>query len=105
MDQYDLLVTEGFIAFIILGFLALVSCPAKGSSRFAFLQGDLLAAGFLFSLPVLPRNIGEIDLLRWALVFLAAYGLEIFRRDLMDPSWHGRAVWFAIGLGLCWGVI
>jgi hypothetical protein len=104
MDLYDLLVTDAFIAFFILGFLGAASFSAKGTARFAVLQGGLLTAGFFFSAPLLPLNPAEIDVLRWVFVFLSAYGLESFRTDLMDPSWHGRAVWFAVGFGLCWGV-
>jgi len=105
MDLYDLFMRDFFIAFFLLGFLGVATFSNKGTARFAVIQGGLLIGGFLFSPPNLLRNSVELDCLCWMLIFLSAYGLDSLRRDLLDPTWHGRAVWFVLGLGLCWGVI
>lgn len=63
----------------------------------------LLVGGFMFWTGSIPMLI-EIEILKWVMVFMAGFGLESFRRDLMDQSWHGRMVWAALGLAFFGGV-
>jgi hypothetical protein len=43
--------------------------------------------------------------LKWVLILFAGFGLESFRRDVMDRSWHGRLLWFVLGLAFVGGVL
>jgi hypothetical protein len=105
VDLYDLLVTGRYISFFLLAWLGLASLSGKGTARFAAAPALLLTAGFLFFTPLSLQVPPQLSALRWVWVFQAGLGLECFRRDLADPAWHGQAVWFALGLGFCWGVV
>jgi len=105
VDLYDLLVTGRYVSFFLLAWLGLVSLSVKGTARFAAAPALWLAAGFLFFTPLSLQVPLQLSVLRWVWVFQAGLGLECFRRDLADPAWHGQAVWFALGLGFCWGVV
>jgi hypothetical protein len=103
VDLFDLLITGGFGTFLILGWLGLAAFPRKGTFRHGVFPLFGLLAGLLFWAG--PGLGQEIELFQWALVFFAGFGLESFRRDLMDPTWHGRLTWAAIGLALFGGVL
>ncbi len=103
LDLYDLLITKKFVAFLLLGWLGGAAFPVRGVYRHAIAPLFWLAIGPLF------LNTGGdpagIFLLQWTLVFFAGFGWESFRRDLMDPTWHGRLVWLALGLAFLGGVV
>ncbi len=101
---YNLLIPQHFLSFFLLGWLGLIATPKKGTCRFAFSPLFLLTLGFLFwgTFPAQPM---EKVLYQWVLVFFAGFGWESFRRDLMDPSWHGRLVWASLGAAFFAGVV
>ena len=105
LHLYDLLVGERFLAFFFLGWLGLIAFPRKGTYRHILFPAFLLTLGAgLWPDPIFPPTIPFL-LLKWLLVFFAGFGLESFRRDLMDPTWHGRAVWFGLGVAFFGGVL
>lgn len=106
-DLYDLFVQFHFFAFFILGWLGLVAydSQAKGTFRHILFPLFLLTAGFLFWGGNSLFSSIELETLQWVLVWMAGYGLEAFRKYMMDPSWHGRAVWFAVGVAFFGGVL
>lgn len=102
---YGLLIDQRYIAFFLLGWLGMMAFSRQGTARYAVFPMFLLLLGHLFwgsgSLST-PLGVG---LLKWTLVFFAGFGWESFRRDLMDPTWHGRTVWFVLGAALFGGVV
>jgi hypothetical protein len=105
-DLYEVLFNDLFISFFFLGWLGVMSFSTRKTSWFpAFGPLFLLLLGFLlFSKPSLYSPLIE-ELLKWALIFFAGFGWESFRRDIMDRSWHGRLLWFALGLAFFGGVL
>ena len=100
----DFLAANRFVVFFLLGWLGLAAFPAKGTYRYAATPLFFLMMGFVFwPTEGLAPNLREM--LEWVLIFFAGFGWESFRRDLMDDTWHGRALWFAMGLGLLGGVV
>ena len=90
--------------FGILALLGWAAFPRKGTARSALVSVAVLGIGALgFNLPLSGHSPG-FDGLTWVLVWAAGFGFESLRRDLLDPSWHGRAVWAALGLAAFWGV-
>ena len=104
ISLFDFLASSRYAAFFMLGWLGLISFPRKGTFRYALTPMFALALGFIFW-PTAVWDPQRLELLKWVLVFSAGFGWESFRRDLMDPTWHGRAVWFALGLALFWGMV
>ena len=92
--------TDRFLAFFILGWLGLAVSPVRGTFRHALFILFLVVPGLLFW----PGGFSP-GLLGWALVFFAGFGWESVRRDLLDPSWHARLAWAAMGIALFGGVI
>jgi hypothetical protein len=107
LDLYGVLVEGRLGAFLILGWLGLAAYdPAKkGAFRHMMAALFLVCAGFLFWNRDAFPFLYESELLRWILVFMGGFGLEAFRKDVIDPSWHGRALWFALGLAFFGGVL
>ncbi len=101
---YDILVSGRFIVFLLLGWLGLIAFPKKGTFRHAVFPVFFLTVGFLFWRSLPPVPVGT-ELLKWTLVFFAGFGWESFRKDLMDPTWHGTLVWAALGLAIFDGVL
>lgn len=101
---YHLLITDHFIGFFLLGWLGWIAFPLGGNYRFTLWSVLFLAVGFLFWAG-LPPVQGEMELLSWVLIWTAGFGWESVRRDLMDPSWHGRLLWAALGAMFFSGVI
>jgi hypothetical protein len=91
-----------YIAFFLLGWLGLAAFSKKGAGRHVVFPLFFLVLGFFFLEG--PMKINHLFVLKWVMVFLAGFGFESFRRDLMDDTWHGRAVWAAAGVGLAFGV-
>jgi len=108
LGLYDLFVGSRFFAFFLLGWLGLVAFDSKwkGTFRHVLFPLVLLPVGLLFWGGANPSvTFFETAILQWVLVWMAGYGWEAFREYLMDPSWHGRLVWLAMGLGLFGGVL
>jgi hypothetical protein len=103
-EIYNLLIRQRFIAFFLLGWLGLIAVPKRGTFRFVFPPLFLLALGFLFWGALPPQPL-EKFIYQWVLVFFAGFGWESFRRDLMDPTWHGRLVWACLGAAFFAGVV
>jgi hypothetical protein len=96
---------ERYAVFFLLGWLGLIAFPAKGTYRHAVWPMLLVtAAFFLWTDPSLITPM-DVEWFLWLLVFFAGFGWESFRRDLMDESWHGRAVWVAMGLAFFSGIL
>jgi hypothetical protein len=102
---YDLLVHGRYIAFFLLGWLGLLAFPRQGTARYILFPMFLLVLGFLFWPGHSLVDPLEMGILKWVLVFCAGFGLESLRRDLMDPTWHGRLVWLALGAAFFGGVV
>lgn len=105
LDLYDLIIGRyhPYIAFAAFTWLGWYGMSRRTTARFA-LGGILgLTLGYLFFVPVFFPYL-LIDSLSWTLIFSAGFGFEVFRKDLLDPSWHGQAVWVALGLAAFWGV-
>jgi hypothetical protein len=100
---YDFLARDRYISFFLLGWLGLIAFSERGTFRHRIFPMFLLLGGFMFWTGSIPMLI-EIEILKWVLVFMAGFGLESFRRDLMDQTWHGRMVWAAFGLAFFGGV-
>jgi len=103
---YMVFFNDLFISFFFLGWLGAMSFLTRKNSWLpAFGPLFLLPLGFLFlSKPDLYSPLIE-DLLKWVLIFFAGFGWESFRRDVMDRSWHGRLLWFVLGLAFFGGVL
>ncbi|HUO58192.1 MAG TPA: hypothetical protein VMV05_08440 [bacterium] len=102
LGLYDFMVSTRFIAFLFLGWLGLAAFPQKGIFRHVVFPLFLLTVGFIWT--GLYPLADQQNILKWVLVYFAGFGWESFRRDLMDPSWHGRAVWFALGVAFFGGM-
>lgn len=103
LDAYDLLLTKKFIVFLLLGWLGGAAFPVKGPYRHLIFPLFWLMVGtFFFNM---GGGLAATFLIQWVMVFFAGFGWESFRRDLMDPTWHGRLVWLALGLAFLGGVI
>jgi hypothetical protein len=103
LDLYDLIIGHEYITFALFAWLGWYGMSRRTTARFA-LGGILeLMLGYLFFIPVFPTTL-LMDSLSWVLVFSAGFGFEVLRKDLLDPSWHGQAVWVALGLAAFWGV-
>lgn len=105
-EVLDLMVANLFISFFLLGWLGFIAfSPPRGGVRPAIIPFFLLPLGFvLFAAPD-PVTYFKFDLLKWVLVFCGGFGWESFRRDVMDRSWHGQLVWFALGVAFFGGVL
>jgi len=108
-DLYGFFVAHWYITYFLLGWLGMIAFsqsrlfPNRNLPNLIFPM-FLLVVGFFFGTgPNL--SAAESGMLKWVLVFMAGFGWESFRRDLMDPSWHGRLVWFALGVWLFSGVL
>jgi|SRR5579872_2014696 len=101
---YDLLIQQRYLGALLFGWLGMIAMPKKGTLRFALFPLFLLTAGFLFWGGFPPQPM-EMALFQWVLLFFAGFGLESFRRDLMDPTWHGRLVWVGFGMAFFTGVV
>ncbi len=106
MDFEVIFVHELFFSFFLLGWLGLSAFDAgrRGIFRHVMFPLFLLPAGFLFLGGGPFISVFEWEALQWVLVWMAGYGLEAFRVYMMDPTWHGRAVWFAMGAAFFGGV-
>lgn len=105
-DLYEVLINQLFISFFLLGCLGTIAFVThQGRWNPAFGPLFLICAGFLFWAG--PDHFSPLKqyLLKWVLVFFAGFGWEAFRRDMMDRTWHGRAVWFLLGLCFIGGVL
>ncbi len=106
VELFDLIVSNLFISFFLLGWLGFVSfSPLKGGTRPGLFSFFLLPLGFLFFAGPDPSSFFRFETLKWVLVFFAGFGWEGFRRDIMDRSWHGRLVWLALGAAFFGGVL
>ncbi len=106
MDLDEIFAHELFFSFFLLGWLGLAAFDAgkKGTFRHALLPLFLLPMGFAF-LGGPFVSVFEWEALQWVLVWMAGYGLEALRVYMMDPTWHGRAVWFGVGAAFFGGVL
>jgi hypothetical protein len=106
-DFLECFVDQRFFAFLLLGWLGLAAYDSrwKGTFRHILTPIFLLPMGFIFWGGQNIIGIFELKTLEWVLVFAAGYGWEAFRKHMMDSSWHGRLVWFALGLAFFGGVI
>ncbi len=105
LGLYDILATQRYMGFFVLAWLGLVAFPRKGTFRHGAWPFLLLTAGyFLWTDPSHPRPM-EDEMYRWVLIFLAGFGFESFKRDVMDRSWHAVLVWVAMGIALCVGIL
>ena len=105
---YDLFVGNRFLAFFIVGWLGLAAFDStrKGIFRHTLVPLFLLPAGFLFwGGTNFVSTFIEFEILQWVLVWMAGYGWEAFRKYMIDPTWHGRLVWAALGLAFFGGVL
>ncbi len=105
-DLFQVLVNQLFISFFLLGCLGAMAFSVRhGRWTPAFGPLFMLCVGFLFWSG--PDHFSPLkqDLLKWVLVFYAGFGWEAFRRDMMDRTWHGRSVWFLLGLCFLGGVL
>ena len=99
---YELLIHDGFFVFFLLAWLGGAAFPRKGTERHGAYPFFLIALGFLFwTESAAPHGM---ELFQWILVFFAGFGLEAFRKDLMEPRWNGRLAWAALGIALFGGV-
>lgn len=105
MNLYDLFIDGRYLSFFLLGWLGLVAFPRKGMGRHLAFPLFGLTLGYLFWAGPSASALPETEILEWVLVFSAGFGLESFKRDLMDDSWHGRAVWVAVGVAFFGGVL
>ena len=101
---YELLITGKFIGFFLLGWLGWVAFPPKENYRFALQSVLFLLAGYLVW-AAFPQDPRETGLVSWVLIWAAGFGWESVRRDLMDPSWHGRLLWMMLGAMFFFGVV
>lgn len=101
------MVGSRFFSFFLLGWLGLVAFDPKWKGTFRHVLSPLflLTAGFLFWGGGNYVSELEVEIIKWVLVWMAGYGWEAFRKYMMDPSWHGRLVWFALGLAFFGGVL
>lgn len=95
----DFLFTRRYAAFFLLGWLGLTAFPQRGTFRYAVTPVFYFMLGYL-GWPASATDPLQWETLEWVVVFCAGFGWESFRRDLMDDSWHGRAVWIALGISL-----
>lgn len=107
VDLYDLFIDRHFIAFFLLGWLGLAAFDAgwKGTFRHILTPIFLLTAAFFLVVKPSPAAVYEFEMFQWVLVFAAGFGWEAFRKYLIDSSWHGRLVWFALGIAFFGGVL
>jgi hypothetical protein len=105
LDLYEVLISARFISFFLLGWLGLLAFSVKGPNRHLVYPMFSLLGGFLFWTGNSLTTQIEMEILQWVLVFMAGFGLESIRKDLLDPTWHGCLVWFAIGVCFFQGVI
>ncbi len=104
LDFYDWFVEKKYLVFGILIFLGWAAFPRKGTHRSALGSVGLLSLGYLVLNQFFLGQAAEIEAISWIWVWAAGFGFESLRRDLLDPSWHGRAAWAALGFGVFWGV-
>lgn len=107
MDLYEPFFEHRFIAFFLMAWLGWMAFDArwKGTFRHAMIPFFLLTLGFSLWGGSNLNSVVEMEALQWVLVLMAGVGWEAFRNYLMDDSWHGRAVWFALGVALFGGVL
>jgi hypothetical protein len=104
LDFYEWFVEKKYLVFGILIFLGWAAFPRKGTHRSALASVGLLSLGYLVLNPFFLGQAAGMEAISWIWVWAAGFGFESLRRDLLDPSWHGRAAWTALGLGVFWGV-
>jgi hypothetical protein len=105
LGLYDILATKGYIGFFLLAWLGLVAFPPKGTVRHGVWPFLWLTVGYyLWTDPSHPWPLEDV-MYQWVLIFLAGFGFESFKRDVMDPSWHAVLVWVAMGIGLAIGIL
>jgi len=105
-DVFEVFFNDLFISFFFLGWLGALSFSTRKTSWFpAFGPLFLLPLGMIFLSDPEPYSPFRQAVLRWVLVFFAGFGLESFRRDLMDRSWHGRLLWLVLGFAFFGGVL
>jgi hypothetical protein len=79
--------------------------PRRGFLRDTLFFLFLLALGSQFWPGAPLEEKANESLLLWVLILFAGNGFESFRVNLMDDSWHGRLVWFLLGLGVFTGIV
>ncbi len=105
-DVYEVFFDDLFISFFLLGCLGALSFSTRKTSWFpAFGPLFLLPLGILFFTNVDCYILLQQEVLKWVLVFFAGFGLESFRRDIMDRSWHGWLLWLVLGFSFFGGVL
>jgi hypothetical protein len=105
-DIYEVLFSDLYISFFFLGWLGALSFSTRKASWFPpFGPLFLLLIGLLLFTNVNFYTPFQQEVLKWVLVFFAGFGLESFRRDMMDRSWHGWLLWFVLGFCFFGGVL
>jgi hypothetical protein len=105
-DVYEVLISDLYISFFFLGWLGALSFSTRKASWFpAFGPLFLLPMGVLLFTNINFYTPFQQEVLKWVLVFFAGFGLESFRRDMMDRSWHGWLLWFVLGFAFFGGVL
>ncbi len=104
LDFYEWFVEKKYLVFGLFIFLGWAAFPRKGTHRSALGSVGLLTLGYLVLNQSFLGRTAEIGGISWIWVWAAGFGFESLRRDLLDPSWHGRAAWAALGFGVFWGV-
>lgn len=107
IELYEPFFENRFITFFLMAWLGWMAFDPrwKGTFRHGMIPFFLLTLGFSFWGGNGPNSWVELEALQWVLVLMAGVGWEAFRKYLMDESWHGRAVWFALGVALFGGVL
>ena len=105
-DVYEVLISDYFISFFFLGWLGALSFSTKKRPWLpAFGPLFLMPLGMMLLSGADPFSLFRQEDLKWILIFFAGFGLESFRRDMMDRSWHGRLLWFVLGFCFFGGVL
>ena len=108
LDFSDWFIGKQTLAFeVVFGFLILLgwaAFPQKGTHRSALVSVGLLSLGTLVLNPFFLGHSPGNQAISWVCVWAAGFGFESLRRDLLDPSWHGRTAWMMLGLAAFWGV-
>jgi hypothetical protein len=105
-DIYEVFISDLYISFFFFGWLGALSFLTRKTSWFpAFGPLFLLPLGILFFTNPNFYIPLQQEVLKWVLVFFAGFGLESFRRDIMDRSWHGWLLWFVLGFAFFGGVL
>lgn len=102
LTGFWIFLTSGyFYAFLLLAALAWYAGGRKGEQ--AVFSIPFLT---LLAWPLVQASSPESSALTRCLVYgPALWGLWVFREELMDDSWHGRAVGWALGAALLLGIL